>query len=93
MPPELLLGEKQGALYSHLEHATGPLDQLDIDPGTGFLDLGLQTGGDWTVVSNDAILNRDFHERPSAIGLFKGNAWKPVTEDTEIWQATWDIVH
>ncbi len=84
MPPELLLGEEQGPVNSDLEHAARPLDKSDLGSRMGLLDLRLQTGGAWTVVSNDAILNRYFHGRPSAIGLSKGNAWHPVTADTEI---------
>jgi hypothetical protein len=57
-----------------------------LNPGfrMGLLDFRLQTGGAWTIVSDDTILNRDFHRRSSAFGMSKGNAGQPVTADTEI---------
>ncbi len=61
MPSQLLLGEEQRPVHSDLEHPARPLHQLDPSPRMGLLDFRLQTGGAWTIVSNDAILNRDFH--------------------------------
>ena len=83
MPAELLLGEEQGPVHSDLEHATRPLDKSDLGFRMGLLDLRLQTGGAWTVVSNDAVLNRNFQR--TTLGQRSPAAPAPLTTPIKNW--------
>jgi hypothetical protein len=55
------LGEDQLAVPAHLEGAAAPFDQLDVDIAVVFTELVRQTGGSWSVASNDAIFDADVH--------------------------------
>jgi hypothetical protein len=59
-----VLVEQQLAVEAHGEDAVAALDQLGPD-GEALGDLGRQTGGARLVVSDDAVLDRQFrHSGP-----------------------------
>jgi hypothetical protein len=58
--PELLLREHELAVDGDLENAAATLLQDRLDPCL-LLDVGRQTGGTGQVVSDDAVLDDDFH--------------------------------
>ena len=60
--PQFLLGEDDFTVHRHLEHASRRLDERDLGVRVGLTDLGRQTGGQWLVVSDDAVFDRDPHE-------------------------------
>jgi hypothetical protein len=59
--PHLLLGKHRLSIHSHLEHATGRLDQLDVGLRVCLLQLSRQTGSSRMVVSDYAVLDRYTH--------------------------------
>lgn len=68
VPPEGSLGIDQGPVGGHFERAAGRLHQANVRFRERLLELGRQTGGPWLVVSNDAVLDRDFHVRLDRMG-------------------------
>lgn len=56
-----LLGEDEGSVDDDLESSSGRVDQLDAGFGIPILECSRQTGGSWSVVSDDAVLDRDMH--------------------------------
>jgi hypothetical protein len=59
-PVLLPLGEGEPPVHDDLEDAATGWDQLRRDPVT-VPDACRQTGGAWFVVSDPAVLDRDFH--------------------------------
>ena len=69
---DILLGEDEISIDRHLEHAARSLDQFDLGVGVLPLNLGRQTGGPWSVVSDCAILDTDFHHASGGHGKRSG---------------------
>jgi len=61
MAPLGTFGKHQRSIDSHLEHAAGGLDQLDVGLGPRPRELGRQTGGPGLIVSDQAVFDRDAH--------------------------------
>ena len=62
-----LLREDQALIYGHFEGAISAFHELDILAEAVF-DLGRQTGGARTVISNDAVLYNDFRHELATSG-------------------------
>ena len=62
MASECPLGKHEHSVFGDLEHATTPLQQLNVGFRERGSNLGRQTGGPRFVVSNDAVTDRDGHE-------------------------------
>ena len=61
MSTGLDLGVDKCPVERHFEHTSRTLDQDDLRVGIGLANLIRQTDGPRTVVSNDAILDRNLH--------------------------------
>ena len=62
----LLLAEHQPAVCYDLEDATGPGNQLHLDPRNVLSEFSRHTGGPGFIASHHTIGNRDLHERLEA---------------------------
>jgi len=65
--PQPLLGEDERAVHCHLEYPSGRIEEFDGRIGIRLLDLGHQTGGSRSVVSDDAVLDGHPHETSSGL--------------------------
>jgi hypothetical protein len=68
-----LLGKEHAPIGFDVEDATPARDQLDFVIRAGF-DVGRQTGGLGSIVSNPAVRDRDLHIRSSAAVKMPGSA-------------------
>lgn len=61
VPPQRLLGEHELAVDGNLKESPGRLHQPDLGIGVGLLQLGRQTGGPGSIVSDNAVLDNHMH--------------------------------
>jgi hypothetical protein len=62
MTAELPLREEQGTVACHFENASASVQEVDFCVRVLGPNLGRQTGGPGSVVSNDAVADRDVHD-------------------------------